>query len=153
MNKKKINSPLLLLALALVFYTTGFFFVKPMDIDSLKEAGIATQEEYTYIDQDGEEHEDETLITINKIGKILTYKDIYLASVPMLLIAMVIGAVLFGSGMKTTSNDSLRHIIFANCVLGVLLIWLTSKGTIISTLSFWLGIISAYFALNSSSKT
>lgn len=122
------------------------FFIKPTNIELLKESEIASQEEYTYYDNDGEEHEEESLIEVTGIGKILTYKDIYFASIAMFLIAIIIGAIVFEGGIETRSEDSLCHIIFANCVLGVLLIWLTSKETIVSTIFFWLGIIAAYIA-------
>lgn len=71
------------------------FCAKTPDIESLKQSGIATQEEYTYLDSEGEEHEGETLVEITGIGKILTYSDVYFAPIPLFLLAMLIGAFVF----------------------------------------------------------
>lgn len=137
------------LVLSVALYVGGFFFIKPTDIGQLKEIGVAVQEEYTYIDNEGEEHEGESYIKIAGIGNVLTYKDVYSASVAMIVIAMVIGAVLWGDGVKIKSHESLRHIVFANCILGVLLIWITTKETIVPTIFFWSGIVTAYIVVRS----
>lgn len=138
------KKPTLFLIIAVAFYFSGVLFIKPDDIERLKEDGIVRQRDYTYVDSEGEEHEGSTLIEVVGMGKILTYRDVYFSSVGMFVVAMVIGALLFGGGEKTTSDESLKHIVFANCILGVLLIRLTTKDTIWSTVMFWLGIIVAY---------
>ena len=133
--------------LTVAFYFSGAFFIKQPDIEKLKNMGIAHQEEYTYVDRYGEEHDDETLIEIKGIGGILTYKDIYGAAVALIVPSMFVGWLIFGSNGERTpsSKDSLKHIMFADCILGLLLIWLTSKENIPSTILYWLGIISAGF--------
>ncbi|MBO4588404.1 MAG: hypothetical protein J5711_05830 [Bacteroidales bacterium] len=132
-----------LLILTLVFYIAGIFFMKPTDIEGLKEKGVAQQEEYTYEDSDGDEHEGLTLISIAGVGKILTYKDIYISSVSIWLLAMIIGCFL-EKGVETEGEKLFKYIIISNCVLGVLLIRLTTKEFILSTIFFWLGIITAF---------
>ena len=65
----------------------------------------------------------------------------------MLLIAPIIGILLYKKGEITNSNndEQIGWIIFGNCILGLLLLPLTSKGNIPSTVLFWLGIIAATF--------
>ena len=133
---------MLFLVAAVVFYIIGMLLVKKENYDVVS----CAREEYVYVNSDGEEQEGESLLNISGIGRVLTYRDVYYASVSMFIIAMVIGGILLGDGFKTKSDESLPHIIFANCVLGMLLIWLTSKETVLSTILFWLGIVSAYFA-------
>lgn len=141
--KEYLKSPIFWIVLALVFYFSGAFFMENPDIEPLKNKGIAKQEEYYYEDSDGEEHEGQTLIEIKGIGRVLTYSDIYLASIPLFLIAIFIGGFVLNNGEVFRNPDELKHVIFANCILGVLLIWLTTKGNIPSTVLFWLGIIAA----------
>lgn len=149
MKRKRINLSFVFLLVALVFYFVGAIFIPPDKIEYLKHDGYAEQEKYTYTDDDGEEHEDLSLIKIDGLGKIFTYKDIYFMSIPMFVIAMVFGALVFGKGIETDSVESLRHIIFANCVLGVLLIRLTTKDCAWATAFFWIGIIAAFIATSS----
>lgn len=139
--KKSFRIPdMCLILIPIVFYIVGLIMIKPVDIDKLKDKGYAEQEEFTYFDSDGDEHEGETLISVSGLGKVLVYKDIYLASTSMLIIAYIIGAIVY---RDTDGKLGMQHIIFANCILGLLLIWLTSKANIIPTILFWLGIISA----------
>lgn len=123
----------------LVFYFTGAFLMQSVDVESLKEMGIAKQEEYVYTDSNGDDHEGQTLIEIKGLGEVLTYKDIYLSSIPMFLLAALFGHFIFNK------DDTINYAMLANCVLGVLLVRLTSTGNIISTILFWLGIIAASF--------
>lgn len=137
---KKFYSSVWPLILALVFYFVGAVLVNQGDIDSLKEMGVVNQEEYTYTDSDGEEHEGETLMEVKGVGEVLTYKDIYSSSIPIFFAALILSSILF----KGSNNGmQIKFIIFANCILGFLLIWLTTKQNIIPTILFWLGIISA----------
>lgn len=132
------------LILALVFYFAGVPFIHQGGVEHLKVMGIVNQEEYTYADSDGEEHEGETLMEVKGVGIVLTYKNVYFASVPMFFIAMFIGMIIFNHfDSRVKSEDSLKHIVFANCILGLILICLTTKQNIIPTILFWLGIISA----------
>ena len=124
----------------IVFYFAGVFFIPNMDVESLTDKGFANQEEYSYIDADGEEHEGRTLIDIKGIGSVLTYKDVYMASLPIFMLSLIFGKIIIDD------NNEIGHVMFANCVLGVLLIWLTSTSTIVSTILFWLGIFAAGFA-------
>lgn len=138
---KKINfAPSWSLALVLAFYFAGAFLIPKQDIQSLKDAGIANQEEYAYTDSEGEEHEGETLIEFKGVGRVLTYSDIYLASIPMLFFSVIFAKFIFDD------SKEMECMIFGNCVLGLLLIWLTSKDTIVSTILFWLGIFAAGYA-------
>ena len=89
--KKFLNSTWFKLFLPVVFYVVGVAFIEKNNIEPLKRSGYAEQEEYSYVDRDGEEHEDETLIKIDGLGKILTYQDVYLASIPMFMLALIFG--------------------------------------------------------------
>ena len=138
--KKFLNSTLFKLFLPVVFYVVGVAFIENNNIEPLKRFGYAEQEEYSYVDRDGEEHEDETLIKIDGLGKILTYQDVYLASIPMFALALIFGV--FVNNGKLESVDEVKYV-----VLGALLIWLTTRDNWIATLFFWLGIIAAYINL------
>ena len=140
--KKFLNSTLFKLLLPVVFYFIGIAFIERKNIEPLKHLGYAEQEEYSYVDRDGEEHEGETLIKIEGLGKILTYQDLYFASIPIFVLALVFG--LFVNEGKFESVDEVKYVVFANCILGALLIWLTTKDNWIATLFFWLGIMAAY---------
>ena len=143
--KKFLNSTWFKLFLPVVFYFVGAAFIEKNTIDPLKRLGYAEQEEYSYVDRDGEEHEDETLIKIYGLGKILTYQDVYLASIPMFTLALLFGV--FVHNGKLENVDEVKYVVFANCILGAFLIWLTTRDNWIATLFFWLGIIAAYINL------
>lgn len=134
----------LLMFIPLVFYFAGAFFIHRADVEKLKKMGVAEQEEYTYYDSEGDEQEDETLISIIGIGDVLVYENIYFASIPLFFIAMIIGMVVY---RDMDSKHELEHVVFANCILGLLLIRLSLPKNIIPTILFWLGIISAYIGL------
>lgn len=139
--KEKIKSKRFGIAFffVLAFYFSGYFLAEKIDVEPLKEMGIAKQEEYVYSDSNGDDHEGQTLIEIKGLGEILTYKDVYLASIPMFLIVLIIKHILY------EKEDDLKYLIFANCILGCLLVRVTSKGNIPSTVLFWLGIIAATY--------
>ena len=143
--KKLLNSTWFKCLLPVVFYTVGVTFIEKNNIEPSKRIGYAEQEEYSYYDRDGEEHEDETLIKIDGLGKILTYKDVYLESIPMFILALTFG-YFFKNG-KLENEDEIKYVIFANCILGILLISLTTRSNWGATLFFWLGIIAAYINL------
>ena len=145
--KKYIQSPVFWLILTLVLYFVGFFLIKSPDTRILKEAGLAEQEEYVVTDQDGEEYFTESLIDVKGLGKVLTYHEIYLSSIPLFFVSMFLGCIIFNGGEISTTRMSIRHAIFANCILGLLLIWVTSKANIPSTVLFWLGIFTAGISL------
>lgn len=142
---KFLNSTWFKLFLPVAFYVAGIAFIERNNIEPLKQLGYAEQEEYSYVDRDGEEHEDETLIKIDGLGKILTYQNVYLASIPMFILALIFGV--FVNNGKLESVDEVRYVVFANCILGALLIWLTTRDNWIATFFFWLGIIAAHINL------
>lgn len=135
--------PSLFLVAAIAFYIIGALFINKENSNGI----VYEREKYTYVGYDGEEHEDESFLDMPGIGKVLTYKDVYYASAPMFLIAIIIGSIVFKGGVKTSSKASLQHIVFANCILGVLLIWLTKKENVVSTIMFWMGIVAAFLPL------
>lgn len=141
--KDYLKSPIFWIVLALVCYFSGAVLMERPSVEPLKEMGIAEQEEYYYEDSDGDEHEGQTLIDISGIGRILTYSDIYLASIPIFFIALLFGGLILNDGDVFRNPDEIKHVVYANCILGVLLIWLTTEGNIPSTVLFWLGIIAA----------
>ena len=122
--------------ITLVFYFAGAFLMKDMDVECLKKRGLAKQEEYTYVDSEGEEREGETLIEIKDIGSVLTYKNVYMAPLVMWFFFLIVGKIIL-------NEEGVNGVIFGNCVLGCLLIFLTSTENILSTILYWLGILSA----------
>ena len=145
--KKCLSTAIFWLVLMLVLYFTGFFLIKSPDVRILKDAGLAEQEEYIVTDQDGEEYFEESLIDIKGLGKVLTYQEIYLFSIPLFFASMFLGCIIFNGGEISTSKMDIKHAIFANCVLGLLLIWVTTKENILPTILFWLGIFTAGISL------
>lgn len=138
-----IQSPMTWIAITVLFYFTGFMLIDSQDVSQLKDAGLAEQEEYVVTNQDGEEFIEESLIDIKGLGKVLTYQEIYLFSIPLFFASMILGCIIFNGGEISTTRMSMKHAIFANCVTGLLLIWVTSKANIPSTVLFWFGIFAA----------
>lgn len=128
----KFDTTTLLLLLTLCLYLAGGFLINE-DSDHLQRRSIV------YTDRDGEEHEEEELIEIEGIGYVLTYKDIYRSTLPFLIISCILSKTIFNS------DDEVRFMIYTNCILGLLLIWLTSKSNLPSTILYWGGIITASF--------
>lgn len=126
--------------LGFIFYFCGLFLIKSVDIENLKQLGVAHQEEFLYTDSEGEEYEDITLIDIKGVGKIFTYRDVYLEGFTMLILALIMGEVYFGRG------EMGKCIIFAECIIGVLLLRLTTKANILPTILFWLCVVATYVA-------
>ena len=103
------------------------------------------------MDNDGEEHEGETLITINGLGKILTYKEVYSVVIPFSVLSGIIGMIVFNKSWGELSGIEMKFFLFSISVLGILLLWLTTRERVISTIMFWLGVISIYCCDNLSS--
>lgn len=153
MNNNKISrlySSTYLICYAIAFYIAGAFFMPHQNIVPLKKTDFAKQETYTYTDSDGEEHEAETLIEVDGVGSVLTYKDVYLSSIPFLVISLILARLIFNDDIA--DRNELRFWTYTNGVIGVLLIWLTKKQCIVSTILFWVGIITAYLAEKSIHK-
>lgn len=135
----RIFSPSVLFFIAISFYLAGVFMMPKSNIDSLKQNGTIKQEQTIYYDNNGEEHESESLMTIKNLGPILTYKDIYFATIPFLVISLVLARIIF------QSEDELRFGIYTNCIIGFLLLWITTAASIIPTILYWSGIVVASF--------
>lgn len=141
--KKYIQSPVSWLVLTFVVYLVGFILMKSPDVSQLRKSGLGERDEYFVTNADGEEYISESLIRIDGVGKVLTYKDVYLFSIPLFFASMFLGCIIFNGGEISTSKMDIKHAIFANCVLGLLLIWVTTKENILPTILFWLGIFTA----------
>lgn len=145
--KKYIQSPVFWLVLTFVVYLVGFVLMKPPDVSQLRKSGLGERDEYFVTNADGEEYISESLLRIDGVGKVLTYKDVYLFSIPLFFASMFLGCIIFNGGEISTSKMDIKHAIFANCVLGLLLIWVTTKENILPTILFWLGIFTAGISL------
>lgn len=145
--KKYIQSPVSWLVLTFVVYLVGFILMKSPDVSQLRKSGLGERDEYFVTNADGEEYISESLIRIDGVGKVLTYKDVYLFSIPLFFVSMFLGCIIFNGGEISTSKMDIKHAIFANCVLGLLLIWVTTKENILPTILFWLGIFTAGISL------
>lgn len=145
--KKYIQSPVFWLVLTFVVYLVGFILMKSPDVSQLRKSGLGERDEYFVTNADGEEYISESLIRIDGVGKVLTYKDVYLFSIPLFFASMFLGCIIFNGGEISTSKMDIKHAIFANCVLGLLLIWVTTKENILPTILFWLGIFTAGISL------
>lgn len=130
------------LIIPLVLYLVGALLIPHQDISQLERQNIAEQHIDTYIDRDGEEHESLSLIKIDGIGYIFSYKNLYLASLTMFVPLLVFGRLIFGE-----HQNELKTLVFGNCVIGCGLIGLTSSAHILSTIVFWAGIIVASFSI------
>ena len=104
-------SPIYILVLAIVFYIVGFVCMPAENVESLKMSEIAHQETYTYVDNDGEEHEGETLITINGLGKILTYKEVYSVVIPFSVLSGIIGMIVFNKSWGELSGIEMKFFL------------------------------------------
>lgn len=134
------------MAYAIILYIVGIFMMESQDISELEKFGHASQEEYVYTTSDGEEREDVSLISIKGIGKVLTYPDVYFAPIVLIVAAGVLAKIMF-------DTEDLKYVVFANWVIGLFLLYLTSKQNIISTVLYWCGIILASFATNADKRT
>ncbi len=135
----KLFTPTAILILSVLLYSAGIFFIHKPNIEHLKQRGIANQEQLLNYDANGDEYESESLIEVRGIGRVLTYYDIYIATIPFLIISLVLAKIIFNV------NDEVKFVIFTNCILGILLLWLTTKLNAISTILYWSGIIAASF--------
>lgn len=138
----KVDKPTVTLLIVFLFYLIGLFVAPNIDIDRAKRLGIIKQECEVYIDNDGEEHEYEPLIEIIGYGRVLGYKDIYIATIPFLLVSCILAKIIF------RSTDELRFMIYTSCILGLLLIILTTRQSILSTILYWCGIFTAAYILH-----
>lgn len=148
--KPRLFSQRNLLFLTVVFYTIGAFLMPQQSIEPLIAKGIANQEEYTYMDSNGDEHEGETLVEFNGIGPVLTYRDIYFSTFSFFIISLIFARCVFNEEMA--NKEEPKFMIYSCCILGTLLVWLTRKGFILSTILFWLGIVTSYYALAKDKK-
>ena len=146
MKVSKFYSSTYLLCYAIVFYIVGAFFLPHQDIKQLKKTGVAKQEICTYTDCDGDEHESENFIELDGVGYVLAYNEVYLSTIPFLVISLILARFAFNESMA--DREELRFWIYTNSIIGILLIWLTRKPNAVSTILFWGGIIMARFALS-----
>ena len=137
-----VDKPTVTLLTVFLFYLIGLFAIPNPDIGRAKRLGIIKQECETYIDNEGEEHEYEPLMEIVGYGHVLGYKDIYISTIPFLLVSCILAKIIFNS------TDELRFMIYTNCILGLLLIILTSRQSILSTILYWCGIFTASYILH-----
>ena len=127
----------------LVLYAAGALLMKTPDLGRLKEAGLVQQEEHVIVYPDGDEYyATDSMIDIAGIGSILTYRDLYYFAVPLFFASLFLGCIIF-KGTISTSEMDIKHVIFAHCILGLLLIWVTSKENIPSTVLYWLSLFAA----------
>lgn len=76
---------------------------------------------------------------------VLTYNNIYFAAIPMCIVSLAMGMIFFG-------KENYQNAIIANGVLGLLLIWITSKGTVIATILYWLSLVSLHYVFKTDKK-
>ena len=145
--KKYLQSPIFWLILAGVLYFVGFILIDNPDSSYLSEAKFGGREVAFVADHDGEVYlsESSDVEALGKV-KVFTYQDVYLFSIPLFFASMIIGCIVFNGEVSTSSMD-IKHIIFANCILGFLLLEVTTKENIIPTILFWLGILTAGISL------
>ena len=134
----KYDIPSLLLLLAVCCYIAGGFLIHEDKINMRNKS--IHRETVVYVDDDGEECEVDGLIQIEGFGSVLSYRDVYLSTLPFLIVSCILARVIFNSA------DELRFMIYTNCILGLLLTILSTKSNIFSTILYWIGIITASFA-------
>lgn len=126
-----------------LFYLTGLFLCPSEDFHSLKNMGYAERKEYTWTDNDGEEHGDQALVHLKGVGYVLTFRDVYVSVIGLFVPFLIIGRMLFGEW-----QNEFECILFGNCVIGLALIALSTKCHIASTILYWAGIILASCIFN-----
>lgn len=126
----------------LVLYAVGAILMKTPDLGRLREVGLTHQEEHVIVNPDGGEYyATDSMVEIDGIGSILTYRDLYYFAVPLFFASLFLGCLIFKGTISTSEMDT-RHVIFSHCILGLLLIWVTSKENIPSTVLYWLSIFA-----------
>lgn len=133
--------------LAFLLYSVGVCFIaeeKPQHI--LGETTIVPRKEYVYTDSEGEEHESKTLIEMRGIGKIITFKDIYLSAVSLMIPILIVGRITLGN------SNELQHLLFGFCIIGVFLVWVSTKHNTLSVILYWLCIMTLSLLNNNDKK-
>ena len=117
------------------FYFIGFFFIPSSDLSYVVDSKIMNTIGHIHPDEEGDYNIDDYSIELKGIGKILTYKELYIT--PMLLcIWFIIAGV-----------DNKKSVPFMVSIIGILLIYLTTRDKIIPTVCFWLSLIALYISI------
>ena len=78
---------------------------------------------------------------------IISYKTLYLAPILLNFLAMFIGGFVLNDGEVFNNPDQFKYAVFSNCILGSLLVFMTTEETIVPTILFWLGILAAHHGI------
>lgn len=110
-----------------------------VDLEKLTNKHNIQIQNTSYEDSEGNEHEQITIGNLEGLGAIIDYRKAYLFAVPLLVVSAILGLIIFND-----RRYEFKYLLFGNCLLGVLLIILTSRGFGWSTLMFWLGNVTIY---------
>lgn len=69
------------------------------------------------------------------IGRVLTYKDIYLTAPLMSAIVLIFGEIVLKKA------DEIKYMIFGECLLGCLLLSITTTDKAIPTILYWVCVV------------
>ena len=133
---------LLLLFIPLFLYVIGGLFIKENDYDLLIKKNVLLNE---YSMDDEQPHFIKP--KIKGIGAVITYNTLYLSAIPLSILAMLLGGIIYNNWKVFENTNELEDVLFVNCIIGLLLIFTTSKPTIIPTIFYWCAIISGYIII------
>lgn len=121
----------------IAFYFIGFFFIPSSDLSYVVDSKIMNTIGHIHPDEEGGYSIDDYSIEIKGIGKILTYKELYIT--PMLLCIWFVIAGAYNNKMS---------VPFMVSIIGIFLIYLTTIDRIIPTVCFWLSLIALYVGIH-----
>ncbi len=126
-----------LLIIPLTLYMLGALFIPKSNSDKLKQTGLAYQEEYTWVDKEGEEHEEQSLLTVYGVGRVLTYVDVYSSLIVLFIPILVAGRLIYGE-----CQDERRTLLLGASIIGFGLISISTTENVVSSVCYWVGIIA-----------
>lgn len=128
--------PYYTLIFALLLYIAGIVAMQKENSLYEHDTAVVQRQNRVYVDNEGEEHDSESLMEIQGVGFVLAYKDVYLSTFVLIIPFLIAGKFVFGE------QNELLPVLFGFVVIGMFLIWLTSKPNIYSTIFYWLGILT-----------
>lgn len=131
MNKisSLFSKPIFWMVLAISLYIIGAICMPHPESKYIK------NNEYYYEDSEGDVH-DGVYHTVDGVGKVLTYNDIYLLCVELLIPATFFGYMIF-------KEEGIKGVLFSNCIVGCVLIFQTTSDFIVPTILYWVGLVCA----------
>ena len=148
MIRKLMNNIGVLFLLMAAFYFTGFALMPEQDTAIFNKA-MHSVNANGYVDDYGDDTDFEipNPISIDGIGRVLTYEEVYALPLINLYVGTMIFWLLTYGEEHRQSYFSAACIVTTNAMSGIILIYLTDKPHILPTVFYWLGIIVAAYSV------